>query len=51
MEIASFEFCPISSDCGKLEIPYLERIFLIKYFGMLENGRITAFMVFELLME
>ena len=44
-------FCPISGDWGKLGIPNLVRMSLIKYYWMLQNARVTAFSVSGLLRE
>ena len=46
-----FGFCPISRDWGKLGIPSLTRMSLIKCYWMLQNVRVTAFTVSELLRE
>ena len=45
------EFCPISGDWGKLEIPNLAQTPLIKCYWMLQNTRVTAFTISELLRE
>ena len=45
------EFCPISGDLDELEIPNLTRMCLIKCYWMLQNARVTAFIVPELLRE
>ena len=45
------EFYPISGDWGKLGIPNLARVSLIKCYWMLQNARLTAFTVSELLRE
>ena len=45
------EFCPISGDWGKWIIPNFARSFLIKCYWMLQNARVTAFIVSELLRE
>ena len=45
------EFWPISGDWGELGIPNLARLFLIKCYWMLQNARVTAFTVSELLRE
>ena len=37
LEIPPSEFCPVSGDWGKLGIPNLARLFLIKSYGMLQN--------------
>ena len=50
-EIPPSEFCPISGDWGKLWIPNLARMSLIECYWMLQNSRVTAFTVFELLKE
>ena len=50
-EIPPSEFCPISGDWGKLWIPNLARMSPIKYYWMLQNSRVTALTVFELLRE
>ena len=50
-EIPPSEFCPISEDWGKLGIPNLARMSLIKSCLMLQNARVTAFTVPELLRE
>ena len=42
---------PISGDWGKLWIPYLAQMSPIKYYWMLQNSRVTALTVFELLRE
>ena len=51
LEIHPPEFCPISRDWGKLGIPNLVQISLIKFYWKLQNARGTAFTVFELLTE
>ena len=45
------EFCPISRDCGELGIPNLAQMSLIKSYSILQNPRVTAFTVSELLRE
>ena len=45
------EFFPISGDWGKLEIPNLAPMSLIKRSRMLQNARVRAFTVSELLRE
>ena len=45
------EFCAISGDWGKLEIPNLAQTSLIKCYWMLRNARVTAFTISELLRE
>ena len=45
------EFCPISGDWGKLRIPNLARMSIIKCYCMLLNAEVTAFTIFELLRE
>ena len=49
LEIPKSEFFPISGDCGKLRIPNLARMSLMKFYWMLQNARFTAFTVSELL--
>ena len=48
-EIPQSEFCPISGDWGKLRIPNLARMSLIKCYWMLQNARVTGFTISELL--
>ena len=48
-EVPSCEVCPIFGDWGKLGIPNLARMSIIKYYWMLQNARVTAFTVFLLL--
>ena len=48
-EIPLSEFCPISGDWGKLEIPNLARMFLMKCYWMLQNAKVTDFIVSQLL--
>ena len=43
------KFCPIFGDRGKLGILNLARMFLIKCYLMLVNGKVTAFTVSEFL--
>ena len=50
-EIPPSEFCPISGDWVELWIPDFARMSLIKCYWMLQNSRVTAFTVFELLRE
>ena len=50
-EIPPSEFCPISGDWGKPGIPNLARMSLTKCYWMLQNARVTAFTVSELLRE
>ena len=45
------EFCPISGGWGELGIPNLPQTSLIKYYWKLQNARVTAFIVFQLLRE
>ena len=47
-EILPSEFCPTSGDWGELGIPNLARMSLIKCYWMLQNVKITAFIVYEL---
>ena len=51
IEIPPSEFCPISADWGKLWIPNLAWMSLIERYWMLQNSRVTAFSVLELLRE
>ena len=51
MEIPPSEFFPISGDWGKLEITNLAREFLMKWYLMLQNARVTVLTVSELLRE
>ena len=50
-EISSSEFSPISGDWGNFGILDLARMSLIKCYCMLQNLRVTAFTVSELLRE
>ena len=50
-EIPPSEFCPRSEDWGKLGIPNLARMSLLKLYWMLQNVGVTAFTVSELLKE
>ena len=50
-EIPLSEFCPTSRDWSELWIPSLARMSLIQYYWMLQNARVRAFTVFELLRE
>ena len=45
------EFCPILEDWSELWIPNLTRMSLIEFLWMLQNPRVTAFTIFELLRE
>ena len=45
------EFCPIPGNWGKLGIPNLAQMSLIKCYWMLQNARVTVFTVPELFME
>ena len=47
LEIPPFEFCPLSGDYGKLGILNLVQTPLIKSHWMLQNARVTAFIVSE----
>ena len=51
LEIPPSEFYPIAGDWGKLEIKNLAWMSLIKSYWMLQNARVTAFTVSELLRE
>ena len=48
---ASSEFCQISGDWGKLEIPNLAQMSLMKCYRMLQNTKVTGSTVSELLRE
>ena len=50
-EIPPSEFCPISEEWSKLEIPNLTQRSLMKCYWMLKIARFTAFTVSELLRE
>ena len=50
-EIPTSEFFQISGDCRELWVPNLARMSLIECYWMLQNSRVTAFTVFELLRE
>ena len=50
-EIPPFEFWSVSGDCGELGIPKLAQMFLIKWNWMLQNARVMAFAIFELISE
>ena len=50
-EIPPSEFCPISEDWGEFWIPNLAPTFLIKCYWMLQNARVAAFTVSEVLRE
>ena len=45
------EFCPISGDWDKLWVPNLARMSLMECYWMLQNSRVAAFTVFDLLRE
>ena len=45
------EFCSISGDWGELKISQLVQMFLMKFYLVLQNARVTAFIVSELLRE
>ena len=49
LKIPPSEFCPISGDWGMLEIPNLVGMFLMKCYWMLQNARVTAFRISDLL--
>ena len=51
MEKPTSEFCPVSGDWNQLWIPNLARMSLIECYLMLQNSRVTAFTVLELLRE
>ena len=48
-EIPPSVICPISTNWGKIGIPNFARMSLIKSYWMLQNTRVTAFTVSELL--
>ena len=48
LEIPPLEFCPISGDWGELGISNLPLMCLVKCYWILQNARVTAFIVFEL---
>ena len=50
-EILLSEFCPITGNWNKLGIPNLAQMSLMKYYEMLENARVAAFTISELLRE
>ena len=50
-EILLPEFCPLSRDWGTLGIPNLARMSLIKNYCMLQNSRLAAFTISELIWE
>ena len=50
-KIPPSEFWPIFGDWGKLWIPNLARMSLIKSYQMLQDARVSAFTVSELLRE
>ena len=50
-EIPTSEFFPISGDWVKLWIPNVTAMSLIECYWMLQNSRVTAVTVFELLRE
>ena len=51
LEIPPSEFCPISGDWGKLGVPNLVQTSLINCYWMLQNARVTSFIIAELLRE
>ena len=50
-EIPPSDFYPIPGDWGKLEMLHLARMSLIKTYWMLQNARVTACIIPELLRE
>ena len=50
-KILAYTFCSVSGYLGKLGIPSLAQMSIIKCYWMLDNARITAFTISELLME
>ena len=51
LEIPPSEFCPTCGDWSELWIPNLARMSLIECYWILQNSRVTAFIVLELLRE
>ena len=51
LKIPPPEFFLISGDWGELGVPYLAHMSLIKGYCMLQNARVTAFTISELLRE
>ena len=51
LEIPQSEFCPTSGDWSELWIPNFARMSLIECYWILQNSRVTAFTVLELLRE
>ena len=45
------EFCRISEDWGELGLSHLARMSVMKYYRMLQNAKVRAFTVSELLRE
>ena len=45
------EFCPTSGDWRKLGIPNLTQLSLIKCYWMLQDAKITAFIIPKLIRE
>ena len=50
-EIPPSEFCQISRDWGEQRLPNLAWTLLIKFYWILQNARVTAFSISELLMQ
>ena len=50
-DITPSEFCPISGARGELGMPNLAQMSLMKYYRMLQNARVTAFIASELSRE
>ena len=50
-QIPRSEFCPISENWGELGMPNLARTSLAKCYWKLQNARVTAFTVAELIRE
>ena len=50
-EIPSPEFCPISGDYGKLRLSNLAQMSLMQCYKIMQNARVTAFTVSEVLRE
>ena len=43
-ELPPPDFCPMSGDCGELEMPNSARLSLIKFCWMLQHDRVTPFL-------
>ena len=51
LEIPPSEFGPEFGNWGELRIPNLTHMFLMKFYLMLQNSRVKAFTISELLRE